>query len=60
MNESEPTYRHGLTWPIFLIGAGVMLLLNNLGLLSWQVWTALLRLWPALLITAGIDLLIGL
>lgn len=59
MNESEPTYRHGLTWPIFLIGVGVMLLLNNLGLLSGQVWTALLRLWPALLITAGIDLLIG-
>jgi len=41
------------------IGAGVMLLLSNLGYLSWQSWGALWRLWPLLIIALGIDLLIG-
>jgi hypothetical protein len=42
-----------------LIGLGVVLLLNNLGLLGWSIWEALLRLWPVLIIGAGLDLLIG-
>ena len=46
-------------WPIVFIGAGVMLLLSNLGYLSWQSWGALWRLWPLLIIALGIDLLIG-
>jgi hypothetical protein len=46
-------------WPLVLIGAGVMLLLSNLGYLPWQSWNALWRLWPLLLIALGIDVLIG-
>ena len=46
-------------WPIVFIGAGIMLLLSNLGYLSWQSWGALWRLWPLLIIALGIDLLIG-
>ena len=46
-------------WPIVFIGAGVMLLLSNLGYLSWQSWGTLWRLWPLLIIALGIDLLIG-
>jgi hypothetical protein len=48
-----------LFWPLVLIGAGVMLLLSNLGYLPWQSWNVLWRLWPLLLIAIGIDLLIG-
>jgi hypothetical protein len=44
---------------VILIAAGVVLLLNNLGLLGWDVWGALARLWPVLLIAAGLDLLVG-
>ena len=51
--------RTSLIGPIILIGAGILFLLNNLGLLSWDVWPALLRLWPALLIGIGLDLIIG-
>ena len=46
-------------WPIILIGAGLALLLSNLGYLPWQSWRALWRLWPLLLIGLGIDVLIG-
>ena len=46
-------------WPLVLIGAGVALLLSNLGYLPWQSWNALWRLWPLLLVALGIDVLIG-
>ena len=45
--------------PLVLIGAGVLLLLSNLGYLPWQSWNLLWRLWPLLLVGLGIDLLIG-
>lgn len=51
--------RHGLVWPVILIGAGVVLLLNNLGVLPWGIWQTLFGLWPVLLIAAGLDLLLG-
>jgi hypothetical protein len=46
-------------WPIVFIGAGIMLLLSNLGYLPWESWGVLWRLWPLLIIALGIDLLIG-
>ncbi len=51
--------RGGLVGPVVLIGLGVVFLLNNLGILEWDVWWALLRIWPVFLVAAGIDLLIG-
>ncbi len=50
---------HGVVWPVILIGAGLILLLNNLGYLSWDIWGILWRLWPILLIAAGLEILIG-
>ncbi len=46
-------------WPIIFIGAGVVLLLANLGYLPDLSWGVLWRLWPLLIIALGIDLLIG-
>ncbi len=52
--------RHGgVVGPVILISLGVIFLLNNLGWLEWGVWETVLRLWPVLLIGAGLDLLIG-
>ncbi len=45
--------------PVMLIGFGAVLLLDNLGLLSQTPWTALLNLWPVILVAAGLDLAIG-
>ena len=57
--ETEHRERHGLVWPVMLIGTGVVLLLSNTGRLPWGVWQTLLSLWPVLLIAAGLDLLFG-
>jgi len=62
--EPSETYRSkrrppSFFWPLVLIGAGVLLLLSNLGYLQWQSWNTLWRLWPILLIALGIDVLIG-
>jgi LiaI-LiaF-like transmembrane region len=44
-------------WPLLLIAAGVVFLLSNLGLLSFdlgQIW----RLWPVILVVIGLDILL--
>lgn len=46
-----------LFWPILLIGVGVVWLLGNLNLIPDVSLIGLLRLWPVLLIVAGLDLL---
>ena len=56
---SAPARRGGLAGPILLIGFGLLLLLSNLGYISGSIWNILLRMWPVILIVAGIDLLIG-
>ncbi len=48
-----------LVGPIILIGLGVVFLLNNLGILAWDVWDIIVRFWPILLIAIGLDILIG-
>jgi hypothetical protein len=55
----ERKRRVSLVGPVILIGLGIILLLNNLGILEWSVWEVIFRLWPVLLIAAGLDLFIG-
>ncbi len=57
MNEQKR--RSGLIGPTILIGLGIVFLLNNMGVLDWNVWEVIFRLWPVLLIAAGLDFLIG-
>lgn len=56
---NPPQRRVSLVGPAILIGLGVLFLLNNLGILAWSVWEAIFRLWPILLIAAGLELIIG-
>lgn len=49
--------RSGLLWPLFLIGLGVIFLLNNLGMTELSAWELLLHYWPLLLIAGGVDIL---
>ncbi len=53
------TLRRGVFWPVALIGVGAVALLANLGLLPAFSITALLGLWPVLLILLGIDIAFG-
>ena len=52
-------HRSGIAGPVLLIGLGLVFLLNNLGLITWNVWDVLLRLWPLLLVAWGLDLMLG-
>lgn len=45
--------------PVMLILAGSVFLLNNLGLVSWDVWGEVWRLWPLIPIAIGLDMILG-
>lgn len=49
----------GIVGPTILIGAGAILLLNTTGLVDWDIWAVMWRLWPVILIAVGLDILIG-
>ncbi len=42
-----------------LVALGIVFLLSNLGYLAWTPWETALRLWPLLIVAAGLDLLLG-
>ena len=62
MNDTarpEPVRRRGgFGFALALIGVGIAALLANLGYLSFS-WTAILALWPLLLVIAGVDLILA-
>lgn len=41
---------------IILISAGIVLLLNSLGYVDWEVWEQIVSLWPVVLICWGIEM----
>jgi hypothetical protein len=45
--------------PLVLILIGVLLLLQNLGLVSADIWSNVGRLWPLLLVLIGLEVLFG-
>ena len=57
--ENKKRKRSSPLGPVLLILIGGILLLNVLGMLDWSIWWSLLRLWPVLLIAAGLELLLG-
>lgn len=60
--KPEAQYRHitdALVWGGILITVGIVLLLNSLGILSWDLWQFLWRFWPIFLIMAGLNIVFG-
>ena len=60
MPENTPR-RHGsgaLVWGIILLFVGVLLLLQTLNVLPWNLWDTLWRFWPALIIIIGLGILL--
>jgi hypothetical protein len=49
--------RH-LVGPLILLGAGVLLLLNNLQIVPWSVWREIWPYWPVLLVLLGLEALV--
>lgn len=60
MNQPRPQ-EHGRggspVFGVFVLGIGVVLLLNVLGVLGWEIWLELWRWWPLALVLAGAGLL---
>lgn len=50
----RPSRRH-VVGPLILLGAGILLLLNNLELVPWSVWRDLWPYWPVLLVLLGLE-----
>lgn len=48
--------RH-LVGPLILLGAGVLLLLNNLQVVPWSIWPEIWPYWPLLLVLLGVEAL---
>jgi len=45
--------------PAILIFLGTVFLLNNFGILPWDIWTSIWKFWPVILILIGIEFLLG-
>jgi len=56
MKRGLKSFRAG---PIILIGLGVIFLLNNFGVLPWDIWTNLWKFWPVIIILIGIEFIVG-
>ena len=59
MSEGKRRRNSSPLGAVLLILIGVILLLNVLDVLDWSIWWSVLRLWPVLLIAAGLELLLG-
>jgi hypothetical protein len=57
--DEQKRRRVTLVGPLILIGLGVIFLLNSLGMLAWSVWEVIFRLWPILLIAAGLEIILN-
>lgn len=54
---SKPPRRYSgaLFFGLLLVTLGVVLLLGSLGVIDWDIWDSVLRLWPVLIIAGGLD-----
>lgn len=59
MSGKYAHYKHyrSFFWPVIFIGVGVIWLLSNLNIIPSENLWILLRLWPVLIIVAGLDVL---
>ena len=44
---------------LLCFAAGIMLLLNTFGLVSWDVWQPITAFWPVILVLIGLKILLG-
>ncbi len=56
-NQNPSRKYRSFFWPIMLVGAGVIWLLTNLKIVPTENLWILFRLWPVLIIMAGLDIL---
>jgi len=59
----DRTYRHrdsgSVVWGVMLLSGGIMLLLNTMGMVPWNVWEYIWQFWPVIFIFMGIQVILG-
>jgi hypothetical protein len=50
-------HERDIVWPLFLIFVGIVLLLNSLSIVDWNIWEYLFKFWPIFLILAGVKMI---
>jgi len=59
MAESERRGNNvAITWGIFILSFGIVLLLQATGVLEWRLWGTLWKFWPVLIISLGLAIII--
>ncbi len=58
-SESKRSRKSISLGPILIIILGIIFLLNNFGVLPWEIWQNIWKFWPILLILFGIEVLLG-
>ncbi|MGB7537599.1 MAG: DUF5668 domain-containing protein [Anaerolineales bacterium] len=59
MNERSRDRGLSIVGPFILIGLGIVLLLQQLNMIQWNLWEVAFRLWPLIIIVVGADILIA-
>lgn len=58
-NEKIKQRHHSYFFPYLLILIGIIFLLNNLGLVSFSIWSILWKFWPVIIIFIGLNIIFG-
>jgi hypothetical protein len=59
IKPKNPTGGANAFWAVVLVSIGIIFLLNNFGLVPWEVWANIWRFWPVVLILWGVQLVFG-
>jgi len=46
-------------WGLMVLLAGIILILNNVGVIPWQFWDYALPFWPSILVIIGARIILG-
>lgn len=57
--ETKPWRPRSIVGPVILIVLGLAFLVSNFGLVNWDAWEVLWKLWPVWFIAVGIEIMIG-
>lgn len=57
--DQNSSHTGGVVFGVMLLFGGILLLLNTLGVVSWDVWDRLWQFWPLLLILFGLHIILG-
>lgn len=52
-------HNQGIAAPTILVGLGLIILFDNYGNITINIWSLLLRYWPLMIVAIGIDVLVG-